>query len=167
MDKERIEKEMHKLEEKIKYHFNDISWLVKAMRSIKIEVEGQGKNGSEYENEGLATVGDAVLKLAIVDYLYETKKIRTKGEITIAKSGLENNDIMYKMMVGEGLIDYSYNDLHFYKDPDIPDHEKVVCKKHDPYVEAIVAAVYYDSNNYEITRSWICRWLLPLLNKYK
>ena len=66
MDKKRIEKEMRELELKINYHFNDISWLAKAMGSIKIEVSGQGKNGSEYSNEGLATVGDTMLKLLTI-----------------------------------------------------------------------------------------------------
>ena len=50
MDKKRIESEMRELEIKIHYHFNDISWLAKAMGSIKIPVSGQGKNGSEYSN---------------------------------------------------------------------------------------------------------------------
>lgn len=137
------------------------------MGSIKIELSGQGKNASEYANEGLATVGDAILKAVIADNLYR-RNIKTKGEITVTKSALENNSAMHKIMFGEGLIVYAYNGSHFYKDPNIPKHEQVRCsKKHNPYVEAIVAAVYYDSNNYEITRSWICRWLLPLLNKYK
>jgi hypothetical protein len=43
MDKKRIEKEMREFELKIHYHFNDISWLAKAMGSIKIEIAGQGK----------------------------------------------------------------------------------------------------------------------------
>ena len=165
MDKKRIEKEMRELELKLHYHFNDVSWLSKAMGSIKIEVPGQGKNGSEYSNEGLATVGDTILKSVIADKLYR-EVIRTKGEITTRKSDLENNAAMHRMMLNEGLINYSYNDLHFFKDPNIPDHEKVVCKEHDPYVEAIVGAVYYDSN-YETTKRWILKWLLPLLKQYK
>lgn len=107
-----------------------------------------------------------MLKFVIADHLYRTKNIRTKGEITTAKSGLENNSTMHKMMIGEGLIAYSYSILHFYKDSNIPDHEKVVCKEHDPYVEAIVGAVYYDSN-YDTTRRWILKCLLPLLERYK
>lgn len=165
MDKKRIEKEMRELELKLHYHFNDVSWLSKAMGSIKIEVPGQGKNGSEYSNEGLATVGDTILKSVIADKLYR-EGIRTKGEITTRKSDLENNAAMHRMMLNEGLINYSYNDLHFFKDPNIPDHEKVVCKEHDPYVEAIVGVVYYDSN-YETTKRWILKWLLPLLKQYK
>ncbi len=107
-----------------------------------------------------------MLKSIIADKLFRTDGIRTKGGITAAKSDLENNSTTHKMMLSEGLINYSYNDLHFYKDVNIPDHEKVVCKEHDPYVEAIVGAVYYDSN-YDTTRRWILKWLLPLLEKYK
>lgn len=166
MDKKRIESEMRELEIKIHYHFNDISWLAKAMGSIKIEVPGLGKNGSEYSNEGLATVGDTILKSVIADKFYR-EGIRTKGEITSRKSDIENNSTMHKIMIGEGLINYSYNNLHFYKDPNIPDHEKVVCKEHDPYVEAIVGAVYYDSENYDTTKRWILKWLWPLLEQYK
>jgi len=91
--------------------------------SLQLYKSSSGKNGSEYANEGLATVGDTVLKSVIADKLYRTDNIRTKGGITVAKSDLENNTTMHKIMLGEGLIDYSYNDLHFYKDANIPDHE--------------------------------------------
>jgi predicted alpha/beta hydrolase len=43
MEKKRIEREMRELELKLHYHFNDVSWLSKAMGSIKIEVRGEGK----------------------------------------------------------------------------------------------------------------------------
>ena len=76
---------MRKLEIKIHYHFNDISWLAKAMGSIRISIPGQGKNGSEYSNEGLATVGDTILKPVIADKFYR-EGIRTKGEIAIKKA---------------------------------------------------------------------------------
>ncbi len=165
MDDKRIEKEMRELETKINYHFIDVSWLAKAMGSIKIELVGQGKNASEYENEGLATVGDAILKSVIVDYLYITKGIKTKGGITLAKKDLESNTTMHSLMIGEGWINYSYNKNHFYKDDNIPEHEKVVNKGHDPYVEAIIGAIYYDSN-YTCTRCWILNFLLPILKKY-
>ena len=164
MDKKRIENEMRELEIIIHYHFIDISWLAEAMGSIKITVVGQGKNGAEYSNEGLATVGDTILKSVIADSLYRSG-IKTKGEITSRKSILENNSTMHRLMLEEGLINYSYNDLHFYKDSNIPEHEKVVCKEHDPYIEAIVGAVYYDSN-FDTTKRWILKWLLPLLEKY-
>lgn len=48
--------------------------------------------------------------------------------------------------------------MTFGKDKDI----LKLCKEHDPYVEAIVGAVYYDSN-YDTTRRWILRYLHILL----
>ena len=164
MEKERIENEMHKLENIIQYRFHKIDRLAFAMGSIKIEIPGQGDNASEYRNEGLATVGDTILKSVITDYLFR-KGIQTKGELTEEKKGIESNDTMHKMTVQEGIIKFAYNNLHFNSDSFIPDHEKVVTKKHDPYIEAIVGAVFYDSD-YETTRKWIYDWLLPKLEFY-
>ena len=85
MDKVVVYQKMRELEVKIHYHFNDIAWLSKAMRSEKIEVFGEGKIHSEYTYDGLASIGDTVLKSVIADYLYR-KGITTKGEITQIKS---------------------------------------------------------------------------------
>ena len=41
MDKVVVYQKMRELEVKIHYHFNDIAWLSKAMRSEKIEVFGK------------------------------------------------------------------------------------------------------------------------------
>lgn len=41
MDKSVVYQKMRELEIKIHYHFNDIAWLSKAMRSEKIEVIGE------------------------------------------------------------------------------------------------------------------------------
>lgn len=161
MEKTIIYKKMRALEVKIHYHFNVIAWLSKAMRSEKIEVVGEGKNHSEYTNDGLATVGDAILKSVIADYLYR-KGITAKGKITQIKSKLENNEVMHNIMTKCGLIGYAYNAKHFQSDSDVPGHERVVNKGHDPYIEAIVGAVFYDSN-YDTTKRWILKWLLPLL----
>lgn len=43
MINEEIETKMREFAEVLKYKFNDISWLKKAMGSIKIKIEGQGK----------------------------------------------------------------------------------------------------------------------------
>ena len=166
MNKERIETKMHELELKLGHKFEKISLLAKAMGSIKRDNDGQGKNASEYENEGLAIVGDALLKFVIVDKLFNVDNIKTKGKITEIKSYLENNLTMHNLMKSEGLINYAYNNLHFYNDEDIPEHEKVVARKHDIYVEAIVGAIFYDSD-YDTARKWILERLLPLLEKYK
>lgn len=164
--KELIEKNMLELEEKIKYPFKDISLLARAMGAIKIEIPDQGKNNKEYANSGLATLGDAILKAVLTDILYRSYGIQTKGQLTAKKSELEKGIVLHNIMNGEKLIDYAFNEKHFYKDTEIPGNEKVVNNKHDQYIEAIVAAIYYDSN-YDRVKKWISEWLFPLLNKYK
>ena len=161
MDEFVVYQKMHELEGKIHYHFNNIVWLSKAMMSEKINVFGEGKNHSEYVNDGLATVGDTILKSVIADYLYR-EGVTTKGKITQIKSKLENNNVMHSIMLKYNLIEYAYNSKHFQSDLDVPEHEKVVNKRHNPYIEAIVGSVFYDSN-YDTTKCWILKWLLPLL----
>ena len=165
MDSEKIRLKMIELQGKIGYQFSDINLLSTAMKSEKIEVHDVGKNHKEYTNEGLATVGDAVLKAVIADHLY-MNVVKTKGGITTKKSELENNDVMHTIMKKYGLIDYAYNEKHFHSDDNIGDHEKVADSQHDPYIEAIVGAVYYDSG-FDKTKDWIIEWLLPLLEKYR
>ena len=45
-----------------------------------------------------------------------------------------------------------------------PNHEKVVNRKNDPYLEAIAAAIYLDGGWGEIF-SWFQKWLLPKLER--
>lgn len=164
--KELIEKNMQELEKKIEYYFNDISLLARAMGAIKIEISDQDKNNKEYANSGLATLGDAILKAVLTDILYRSYGIQTKGQLTAKKSELEKSSVLHKIMNCEKLIDYAFNEKHFYKDEEIPDNEKVVNNEHDQYIEAIIAAIYYDSN-YDKVKEWISKWLFPLLVKYK
>ena len=164
--KELIKENMLELEEKIDYHFKDISLLARAMGAIKIEISDQGKNNKEYANSGLATLGDAILKAVLTDILYRSYGIQTKGQLTTKKSELENSIVLHNIMGREKLIDYAFNRKLFYKDKGIPDNEKVVNNNHDQYIEAIVAAIYYDSN-YDKVKEWISKWLFPLLVKYK
>lgn len=164
--KELIKENMLELEEKIDYHFKDISLLARAMGVIKIEIPDQGKNNKEYTNSVLATIGDAILKAVLTDILYRSYGIQTKGQLTAKKSELEKSSVLHNIMNREKLIDYAFNEKHFYKDKGIPDNEKVVNNNHDQYIEAIIAAIYYDSN-YDTVKEWISEWLFPLLNKYK
>ena len=168
MDQSRIEKEMHELETKLGYIFHNISFLADAMKSQKLEkLPGDGNNQKEYSNEALAFLGDTIIKFLIANHLYGTENgnDNRKGPMTIKKSELERNCIFHKIMTEERLISYSYHDKHFHKDKS-PDHEKVITKQHDPYIEAIAAAIYKDGGWKAVT-TWFKNWLLPRLEKYK
>ncbi len=168
MEQERIEKEMHELEKKLEYKFNKISLLTDAMKSQKLEkLPEDGNNQKEYSNESLAFLGDTIIKFLIAEFLYEdnAEKNKRKGKMTEQKAQLENNKIFHSIMTEEKLILYSYNANHFTKD-NPPDHEQVVSKEHDPYIEAIAAAIYLDGG-WEAVTPWFKNWLLPRLKKYK
>lgn len=160
MDQTRIEKEMRGLEGLIEFKFKDILWLSKAMYAKRIVVLGEGKNHREYANDSLATVGDTLLKFVLADKLYFEGET-TKGTITSEKSEMENNKAMFRVVNETGIIDYAYHDSHFFKD-NPPDDKKVANPEHTPYIEAIIAAIYYDSG-YDKAKRWILRWLLPKL----
>ena len=164
MDPKRIDKEMHDLEEILAYTFYDISQLARAMRSVLLEKrERDGKSNQEYANDALACLGDTVIKCLIAKHLFDQGN--RKGEITGEKIKLENNEVLHRITTEYHIIDYAYNDKHFVKD-DPPQHEKVRSESHDPYIEAITAAILLDGGWEKVDR-WFQNWLLPKLERPK
>ena len=168
MELSRIETEMHKLEKKLGYTFNDILLLAEAMKSQKLgKLPEDGDNQNEYSNESHAFLGDTIIKFLIAEFLYKDKarEDKRKGKMTVLKARLENNKIFHRIMTEEKLILYSYHDKHFNMD-NPPDHEKVVSKKHDPYIEAIATAIYMDGG-WDAVTTWFKEWRLPRLVQYQ
>ena len=163
---EEIEGKMHELEKILGYTFQDVSLLSSAMKSQLLEKrEDDGKYHKEYSNEALAFLGDTVIKFLIAEHLYkdECKHEKRKGDMTNTKKVLESNAVFHKLAEKEGIIRYAYNEKTFSK-PTLPDHERVCSKKHDPYIEAITAAIYLDRGWDDVTK-WFQRWLLPKLKE--
>ncbi len=161
MEDKRINAEMQELEKILEFKFKKNSWLKKAMNSSVVKTPN--KKNTDHKNEGLATVGDAVLKAVLADFIYK-QGVTTDFGITEKKSKYENNKMLHKVVTNYKISDYAYNEKHFSKDKDIPDHEKVVDNEHDVYLEAIIAAMYFDSG-YDEAKNWINNWLLPRLKK--
>lgn len=149
---------MLELERIINYRFNDINLLEHAMNSTAL-------GNDNHVNDALATVGDAILKSMIADYLYKNVS-QTKGDITQLKSNLENNSTLHNVEMNTGIINYAHNEKHFYGDVNTPDNERVVCREHDSYLEAIVGAIYYDSS-YNSAKKWFGDYLRNELDRYK
>lgn len=102
-------------------------------------------------------MGDALLKSIIAEYFFQNGNNR--GEISIKKSQLENNDKLFQIANDSRIVDYAYHETHFLKD-DPPQNQKVSNSKHNQYIEAIIAAIFHDSNYEELSR-WVYSWLLP------
>ena len=138
------------------------------MNSQKLEkLPDDGVHNKEYSNGALSFLGDTIIKFLIANQLYENESGNNnrKGPMTRKKSKLEKNKVFHTIMLEEKLMSYSYNDKHFTKD-NPPVHEKIVSKEHDPYIEAIAAAIYKDGG-WEAVTPWFEKWLLPRLEKYK
>ena len=163
MDEIRIIEEMQKLEKHIGIKFNDIKWLAKAMNSAPLpKLLGDGRHkDTDCQNTALATVGDAILKAILSDYFFSSNREARKGEITKNKEKLEKNYVLYKVMEYFDLKQYTYNDYAFFTDPQ-EDHQKVGDSKHNQYIEAIVAAIYYDQG-FDKAKEWVLDCLLSKL----
>ena len=84
---------IQELEDRLGYSFNDKRLLTRALTHPTFSnMEIQKKNRAEEcpHQETYATLGDAILKAGFVSILME-KGVKTKGNITISKSDLENN----------------------------------------------------------------------------
>ena len=159
----RIIEKMNQLENHIKIKFEDIELLAKAMNSTPLpKLPGDGKHKrSDCKNTALATVGDAILKAILADYFFSQSEQPRKGEITREKEKLEKNDVLFAVMEIDHLKQYTYNDSAFYDDPQEGD-KKVSDSKHNQYIEAIIAAIYYDKG-FNSTKKWVLDYLLPKL----
>ncbi|MDE6660975.1 MAG: hypothetical protein K2J93_04075 [Anaeroplasmataceae bacterium] len=165
MDKKRIIEQMHELEGKIQYQFNNIQLLASAM-CVDKPYSYNKKNPEELANECLATIGDVLLKSVLTIKFYNDGKKR-KGTLTEEKQPYEENTTFYELVRKEKWIEYSYNKDYFYTDEQ-PEEDKMPDPKHDPFVEAIIGAIYFDTEeNYELVKDWIMTTLFPLLKKYK
>ena len=172
MDKVRINEKMRELSQKISYNFKNIDFLAAAMYSKRLDkYEGAGKNYNESANETMAQVGDSMLSFLLADYLYRCSDeikcddIKRKGKMNSKKQKMEKNSFLHKIELAERLIDFAYHDTRFHSEPNKKDHEKVVDKTHSPYLEAIVAAVYYDGG-FDAVKKWFEEYLLPLIKKH-
>lgn len=164
MEQKYIEDKMHELEKIITYKFNNINLLCEALKAKKItDIVFKSKNHKEYSNDKLALVGDTILKFVLTEYLYKDKSLKTKEDITNKKSKLESNKTLHKIFAKENWRKFAYNDDNFYDDS--PSQNKVSCKQHNQYIEAIIAAIYYDSS-FDDVKNWILYFLYPLLKKY-
>lgn len=172
MDNKEIESRMHELEKMIDHPFNDIHWLCKAMNSTKIENTNKEDTTKKYENDALATVGDSLLNFVIANMRYNKDNNITKSEITNYRKSIVSNNIQTDFtMKGNdadneenNIISFAYNQYNFYKKGNPANKQVKYSKKHIAYLEAIIAAIYYDSN-LETLEKWMNDYLIPgLLN---
>lgn len=154
MTNETIIQKMNELADLINYNPTNITFLKKAMHCQIIHNPKDGKNRKNYTNDSLATLGDALLKFILTEFLFDKKF--DKSEITQRKQVIENNDTLYDLCVLSGIFKYAYNDLYFSENA--PQENQVYHSKHDVFIEAIIAAIYKDKG-FEYCKNWVITFL--------
>ena len=149
--KKQIEERMRALAERLGYEAHDIAYLSRAMYCKP------QKGWDNYQNDEMATLGDAVLDLIFAEYFFLAG--HDKGEITRRRSALVSNAVLRTIRDTLGVQQFAFNDDYFADEA--PPHAQLPNKDHDFYMEAIFAAVYLD-RGLDYTRGW----LLSLFEKY-
>ena len=104
-----------------------------------------------YEHDGLAVVGDAILK-ASLSILHFTPEI-TEGKLTDIKQKIENNHVLQEL--GMKLM---LPDILFYANTDLQGKKKIATA-----VEAIIGAIYF-SDGFEACQTFIQDKVIGMLH---
>ena len=150
MTKDEIIPKMKELADLIGYEYDNVEHLSNAMHCQIVHKQTDGKNRKNYTNDSYATLGDALLKLILTEYLFD--RGYDKGEITIRKQNLENNNTLFDLCNDCGIYKYAYNDFCF--STSAPLENRVYNSKHDIYIEAIIAAIYKDKG-FDFCKRWV------------
>jgi ribonuclease III len=100
-----MEKQINKLEEKIKYIFKNKEFLKNALTHKTYAFEA--KTPIEY-NERLEYLGDSILGFVVAETLYKTNRYFSEGELTRRRSQLVNNSFLSEKAKELKLGDYIF-----------------------------------------------------------
>lgn len=140
-----MQKNLAQLEQLLGYGFNDLSLLERALthRSWAYEKvpSGEEEKVRSLQNESLEFVGDAVLGMAVVEYLYNKYPNATEGELTLMKHRLVSTETLAKNAQKLNLGKY----LRVGRGEEKTGGRRKQALLADT-MEAIIAAVFFDSS---------------------
>ncbi len=135
-----IGKEIIELQKRLGYTFNDISYLDLALTHISYTNEQRSRGINLESNERLEFLGDAVLEIAISEYLYSEFKKHREGALTKMRQNLVCEKTLAKIAAELKLGDY----IHVGHGEELTD-----CRRRPKVLadalEALIGAVYLDS----------------------
>ncbi len=141
-------------ENRIGVSFNDKKLLQTAFthRSFVNEY----KSGKLEHNERLEFLGDAVLELAVTDFLYKKYPDKAEGDLTSYRAGLVNASTLATIATG-----LSMNEYLLLSKGEARDQGRARQYILANTIEALIGALYLDQG-YDVARAFIEAYLLPL-----
>ncbi|MCK4810510.1 MAG: dsRNA-specific ribonuclease [Candidatus Omnitrophica bacterium] len=144
------------IEENLGYVFSDKSLLERALTRKAYALE-QKQRDQDYEDQEIyRTLGDAVLKLALVDLLIKAG-CQTRDEITRKKMALEREEGLAK--IARNLLIGSFIKLGIGEEKQQADQEPKVLAE---TLEALIGAIYFDAG-YETSKRVVTEWFKDFL----
>ena len=155
--KNEIEDHLKNFEKKIKVKFKNLELLKEALthRSFLNEVN----NWSVNHNERLEYLGDAVLELAVTEYLFNKYEKLNEGELTSLRSALVNYQTLAKIGKKLNLDKFIFVSKGEAKDQG-RGKEVILANT----IEAIIGAIYLDQGYFE-AKLFIEKFILVLLKE--
>ena len=146
--------EIKAIEIRLGYIFLDQGLLIQAL-TRKAAAQEQKQKGKPCEDqEVFRTLGDAVLKAILTDFLIQ-QGYKTRGNITQKKEKLEQEESLSAM-----LREMRITPIVGIGERSIGVHEQSLALAET--FEAIVAAIYKDGS-YEIIKKLVMKWFSPLI----
>lgn len=138
------------VEKIIGYTFNDKSILKRAITHSSYNIM-MGRAEESYER--MEFLGDSILDFVIADELYRNYPQLDEGMLTKFRANIVSSAPLASIIVNSKIVDYLlYDKTNLLKQKKISD-----------YFEAIVAAIYIDSNGLKATRQFILKYLKPYI----
>lgn len=111
--------------------------------------------------EQLEFVGDAVIRLAVAEFLLESYATLPVGEFAAVRSILVSDRVLARLAAGYGLSRYLLvsNSAH----NDKLGEESRLAES----FEAVLGALYLSTHNFSLIRSWLDTQLIPLIDEIR
>lgn len=144
--------QLRELQKKLKYRFKKIELLELALTHPSFV---QGTNQSDFHNQRLEFLGDAILDMIVAAQLYKNYPDKREGFLTKARSTLCHGKNLTEMGRELGLDDF----LQLGKGEqraNTKDRSQVIGDS----LEAVIGAIYLDGG-YKSARKIVLKWLTP------
>jgi len=144
------------LEEKIDYHFKNKSILTEALTHSSYANELRAKKKIATCNERLEFLGDAVLSVAVSEYLFGEYPSMVEGELTKYRSALVQSSALASYAREIGLGDFLYLGVGEEKS-----HGRSRQSTLENAFEALVAAIYLDAGENGLDE--VRKFVIPII----
>jgi len=149
------EKNFAKLEKKLGVKFKNKNYLVQAL--VHRSYLNENRDFPLSHNERLEFLGDAVLELAVTEYLFENY-LNPEGELTNWRAALVNAKMCATVSNELGVEEFLFLSHGEAKDAGTKAREYILAN----VLEAVIGAIYLDQG-WEISKQFVTRWVINKL----